>query len=205
MKSSGIVLLTLLCATLLVLDSCVTPSPVAPSQPGKTEVQGPLPTEPKAQPQNPAPPAEAAKPEPVPAKPPAPAQQRQPIEVSKEVYSKTFSAVEKVIEDLNKIISARNFEAWKSYLTPQYTEEMSMPSTLQKLSDSPILKRNNIVLKSLDDYFQYVVAPSRSNARLDDLVFLDKNTVEAIMVVRGQRVILYQLENRDGKWKIGLF
>jgi hypothetical protein len=82
---------------------------------------------------------------------------------------------------------------------------MSMPSTLQKLSDSPILKRNNIVLKSLDDYFQYVVAPSRSNARLDDLVFLDKNTVEAIMVVRGQRVILYQLENRDGKWKIGLF
>lgn len=160
-------------------------------------------------------PPAAAAPEPAPkeAQPKNPAQEnpdssavsRQPITVSKEVYSKTFEAVEKVINELNTIISNGNFRAWTSYLTQQYVQEMSKPSTLQALSRSPILKRNNIVLTSLEDYFSHVVVPSRSNARLDDLVFLDENTVEAVMVVRGQRVILYQLEKRDGKWKIGLF
>ncbi len=125
--------------------------------------------------------------------------------MSQEVYSKTFDEVEKVIKELNTIISNGNFGAWTSYLTRQYVDEMSRPATLEALSQSPILKRNNIVLNSLEDYFRFVVVPSRSNARLDDLVFLDKNTVEAIMIVRSQRVILYQLEKRDGKWKIGLF
>jgi len=138
-------------------------------------------------------------------KPQSSASSRQPITVSQEVYSKTFDEVEKVIKELNTIISNGNFGAWTSYLTRQYVDEMSRPATLEALSQSPILKRNNIVLNSLEDYFRFVVVPSRSNARLDDLVFLDKNTVEAIMIVRSQRVILYQLEKRDGKWKIGLF
>lgn len=124
--------------------------------------------------------------------------------VTKEVFNRTFNEVDQVIADLNKIISEEDYEAWKGYLTDDYIRTMSDPAKLAELSQSPILKRNNIVLKSLRDYFHYVVVPSRSNLRLDDLVFIDENTVEAIMVVRGQRAILYQLEKRDGKWKIGL-
>ena len=140
-----------------------------------------------------------------PAATPKPAVERQPFQVSQETYSKTFDEVEKVINALNAIISDGSFGAWTAYLTREYVDEMSKTSTLRQISESPILKRNNIVLNSLEDYFRFVVVPSRSNARLDDLVFLDENTVDAIMVVRGQRVILYQLEKREGKWKIGLF
>ncbi|WP_455381979.1 hypothetical protein [Salinispira pacifica] len=218
MKSSRPLLLLLAFIVGLSIVSCAggpSPQPAAPSQ--GTAAKSAQPAESAEQPA-PVPPKEppsAAATEPASGQSGAeqPAQQpkqqpngdRQPIEVSQEVYSKTFDEVEKVIKELNSIISDGDFSAWTSYLTRQYVEEMSKPSTLKAVSESPILKRNNIVLHSLEDYFHYVVVPSRSNARLDDLVFLDENTVEAIMIVRGQRVILYQLEKRDGKWKIGLF
>ncbi len=128
-----------------------------------------------------------------------------PFVVTQEVYVKTFDEVEKTIGILNEIIRDRDFEHWKRYLTQTYIDEFSDPETLRARSQSPILQRNNIVLRSLEDYFNWVVAPSRANARLDDLEFVNDDTVIAIMVVQGQPVILYQLKNTDGVWKIDLF
>ncbi|TVR59207.1 MAG: hypothetical protein EA426_08875 [Spirochaetaceae bacterium] len=128
-----------------------------------------------------------------------------PFVVTEEVYVKTFEEVEKTIGILNEIIRDRDFEHWKRYLTQTYIDEFSDPETLRARSQSPILQRNNIVLRSLEDYFNWVVAPSRANARLDDLEFVNDDTVIAIMVVQGQPVILYQLKNTDGIWKIDLF
>ena len=128
-----------------------------------------------------------------------------PFVVTEEVYVKTFDEVEKTIGILNEIIRDRDFEHWKRYLTQTYIDEFSDPETLRARSQSPILQRNNIVLRSLEDYFNWVVAPSRANARLDDLEFVNDDTVIAIMVVQGQPVILYQLKNTDGVWKIDLF
>ena len=128
-----------------------------------------------------------------------------PFIVTEEVYVTTFEEVEKTIGILNEIIRDRNFELWKQYLTQTYIGEFSDPETLRARSQSPILQRNNIVLRSLEDYFDWVVAPSRANARLDDLEFINDDTVIAIMVVQGQPVILYQLKNADGIWKIDLF
>ena len=64
--------------------------------------------------------------------------------------------------------------------------------------------KNNIVLKSLEDYFNFVVVPSRANLRLDDLVFLKETEVEAIMVVGNRRVTLYRLIKIGDQWLIGL-
>jgi hypothetical protein len=53
-----------------------------------------------------------------------------------------------------------------------------------------------------------VVVPSRSNAKLDEIEFLDSNRVTAYMYNMGnpeQRIILYQLTNIDGVWKITLW
>jgi len=213
MKSQGCALAA---AGLLVfiITSCATVAPPAEKPASVASSQQPAAQEPPAP--TPAPveqtapqePPAAAKP--VPPKPattstPAPAAEpSQPIEVSKEVYAKTFSEVEKVIKDLNTIISNQEYDAWVSYLTPEYRRQMSSPANLDELSSMPLLKRNNIVLSSLQDYFTWVVVPSRSHVRLDDLVFLNENTVDAIMHVRGQSVILYRLEKRNGAWKIGL-
>ena len=124
--------------------------------------------------------------------------------VTEEVFSQTFSDIESLIQRLNSIISASKFEKWQEYLTEEYKNHYSKEETLRELSNRPILQKYNIRLTSLKDYFNYVVVPSRSDVRLDDLFFQDNNHVKAIMIIDDQRVILYQLEKVDGEWKIGI-
>lgn len=127
------------------------------------------------------------------------------VEVSEELYVQTFDEVEATIEELNQIIANRNFVLWQDYLTPAYRQTYSNPEVLERSSESAILQRNNIELTSLQDYFNFVVVPSRANARLDDLVFRDEDTVEAIMEVDGQRYLLYLLKKMNNRWKIDTF
>ena len=124
------------------------------------------------------------------------------FEVTEELYEQTFEEVEQVILRLNSIISEGDFAAWTGYLTPEYIEAITSPAHLAELNASPLLQRNNIVLEDLEDYFEYVVVPSRANLRLDDLEFIDDNTVQAIMIVRDRRAILYLLRRIDGAWRI---
>lgn len=125
--------------------------------------------------------------------------------ISNEMYETTFNEVEAIIEELNEIIADRDFEQWKAYLTDDYLEFHSDPAVLRERSESPVLSRNNIELNSLEDYFTWVVVPSRANARLDDLDFIGTDKVEAIMRVRDQGVILYQLKRVNDRWKIDVF
>jgi hypothetical protein len=126
----------------------------------------------------------------------------EPIEVSEEVYEQTFDEIEATIEELNAVISARNFGRWKTYLTDAYLEEYSDPQRLAEISQMPILERNDITLASLRDYFNWVVVPSRQDARLDDLRFLSENEVYAVMNISENPVILYRLRKVDGRWKV---
>lgn len=124
--------------------------------------------------------------------------------VTEEVYERTFQDVEGLIKNLNEIIKGMDYEEWLTHLSEPYIEYYSDPEVLDDLSQQPLLKKYSITLKNLSDYFEYVVAPSRANARLDDIVFEDEHYVKAIMLVNGQRTILYQLVYTDDRWKIGL-
>ncbi|MFW6229050.1 MAG: hypothetical protein ACOC2V_06285, partial [Alkalispirochaeta sp.] len=144
-------------------------------------------------------------PEPEPELEPEPEGEPGNIEVSDELYDQTFTEVEQTITELNGIIADRNFREWQGYLTDDYRRTYSDPDVLEQSSQSAVLVRNNITLRTLEDYFNYVVVPSRSNARLDDLVFIDETTVEAIMEVNDRRYILYLLKKIDDRWKIDTF
>jgi len=126
----------------------------------------------------------------------------QTTEISHEEYTKTFEEVEKVIDELNSITKAGDFSRWTTYLSSKFTQEVMNPKALENINDQPLLKRNNITIKTLSDYFTYVVVPSRASVRLDDLIFTDTNRVRAFMQIRGDRVLIYQLEKINGKWKI---
>jgi len=125
--------------------------------------------------------------------------------ISTEMYETTFNEVEDFIAELNEIIAKRDFEQWKGHLTEEYIETHSDPAVLRERSESPVLSRNDIQLTSIEDYFTWVVVPSRANARLDDLDFIGTDKVEAIMRVRDQGVILYQLKRVGDRWKIDVF
>jgi hypothetical protein len=137
--------------------------------------------------------------------PAAAAEPAQEFVVTQEVYQKTFEEIEEVIAELNAIIRARDFARWEQRLSAAYRERTSSPKYLAEVSESAALKKNGVVLSSLEDYFDQVVVPSRSSAKLDRLAFVDATHVKAITVIQGEPYILYWLVREDGTWKIGIW
>ncbi len=146
--------------------------------------------------------------EPAAAETPPPAEEKpaesEGFQVSEEQYTKIFTDIEKLIDDLNKIIRDQNFREWKQYLTKEYIDYYSNPENLRTISNTPTLKKYNITIRSLNDYFTYVVVPSRSDVSLDDISFIDDNNIKAYMNIEGELVVLYNLKYIDNSWKIGL-
>ncbi len=124
--------------------------------------------------------------------------------VPQEIYTQTFSEVEKLIARLNEIIAEKDYDDWLAYLSPGYVETTGSPAYLSEASKSPILQSQKIVLKNLKDYFLHVVVPSRVQAKLSEISFIDKTHVKAISLINGQPVILYWLVWIDSRWMIGV-
>ena len=124
--------------------------------------------------------------------------------VTDEVYLKTFDEIEEFIGNLNEIISNEDYETWLTYLSGVYIERTSDTEYLREQSEKPLLKQNNITLRSLQDYFIYVVVPSRTQVTVDEIEFIDENQVKAFAMIKNTRALLYLLVRVDGKWKIGL-
>ena len=125
--------------------------------------------------------------------------------VTEEVYNQTFDEIEEFIRNLNEIIRERDYQSWLRYLSDEYIQRTSDQDYLREQSEKPLLKKNNVQLESLRDYFEYVVAPSRSRASIEDIEFIDENQVKVISSIRGTRGILYLLVREDGIWKIGVW
>ncbi|MDX9958310.1 MAG: hypothetical protein RBT68_07695 [Spirochaetia bacterium] len=115
----------------------------------------------------------------------------------------TFTDVKRLIQNLNTVIQTRNYDLWTTNLTDDYLEYWSDPETLARLSESPVLRRQNITLTTLRDYFIHVVYPSRQNDRVDDIEFIGETRIKAIIInPKGERLVLYNLEKIGDTWKI---
>ncbi len=125
--------------------------------------------------------------------------------VTEDVYAQTFAEVEALISTLNDIIREKSYDAWLELLSAEYIAKTSSPEFLREASQSSILLKNRIVLKSLKDYFLSVVVPSRSQAVLSDISFIDATRVKAITVIDGKPVILYMLVKEDTRWMVGIW
>jgi hypothetical protein len=146
-------------------------------------------------------------PELAPAAPP-PAVEKRPAEefvVTEEVFTRTFDEIEAFIDNLNEIIRSKDYETWTSYLSEDYILKTSDQDFLKEQSETPVLKKNNIELADLRDYFEYVVVPSRSHAQVDDIEFIDESHVKAISVINDTRGLLYLLVREDDNWFIGVW
>ena len=127
-----------------------------------------------------------------------------PGSISQEVFESTKTDVRLYIEKLNGIIRSKNYEAWKANLSEDYFRHISSPNFLKSTSEMPILHRQGIVLERTEDYFTYVVVPSRANARVDDIEFTSQNRVKVFTIDtrNDERLRLYELEQTGNTWKI---
>mgnify|MGYP007064287536 CR=1 FL=1 len=129
-----------------------------------------------------------------------------PQAVSAELKESTLVDISGLIETLNTIIRRKDYDAWIPYLTEEYIRYYSSAEVLGELSQQPALRRYNIVLRSLRDYFNYVVYPSRQNARVDDIEFVDEKRIVAITIsTKEERLVLYNLEKINDTWKIAIW
>ncbi|WP_461245788.1 hypothetical protein [Treponema sp. R6D11] len=130
-----------------------------------------------------------------------------PTKVSQAKYVSTRDEVQKFIEQQNKFIRERNFDAWRSSLSDEYFAEISSKENLKRISDQPAMKTRRIVLRTAQDYFDYVVVPSRADLRVDEIEFISENRVKAFTMITNkageeQRLRLYDLEKIDNSWTI---
>jgi hypothetical protein len=132
-----------------------------------------------------------------------------PAKVSQAQYEATRIEVQKFIEQQNKAIRDKNFEAWKASLSPEYFAAISSKENLKRFSDQPGMKTRKIVLKTAQDYFEYVVVPSRTETALhvDEIEFISANRVKAFTLATNkageeQRLRLYDLEKIGNSWTI---
>jgi hypothetical protein len=130
-----------------------------------------------------------------------------PASISLTTYNSTKEEVQFFIEDLNKIIKNKNYDAWKMVLSSEYFKEISSEENLKRMSEQPAMKTRKIVLKTPEEYFENVVVPSRDNLRVDDIEFIGRYKVKAFTVTTNkagdeQKIRLYDLEKINNSWTI---
>ena len=111
------------------------------------------------------------------------------IEVSEDLYKKTFDEINDLIKEVTQLIRRKNFNGWKKFLSKSYVEMAGSADYLKEISQLPSLK-DVVELKNLRDYFLWVVVPSRVNAILDEIVFKDEQHVTAYMYIYEVKTIL---------------
>ena len=138
----------------------------------------------------------------------------EPENVAQELYDTTMADIQALIGELNRIIRARNYDAWVGHLSGDYHARLNSEEFLEERTEE-LFRREQIiaanmgrtaqrrVLRNSRDYFDHIVVPSRSNDRVDDIDFTSRTSVRAYTIdSRGNTLILYDLENIDGNWKI---
>lgn len=138
-----------------------------------------------------------------PAAPSAAPVQFDPSSVSQEEFETTKTEIQQLVQRLNGLIRSRNYNAWVSYLSPDYFAEISSPAYLAKVSQQPRFIQRNISLTTAREYFDNVVVPSRTRDHVDDIEFISHNKIKALTLSsKGERLRLYELEKTQEGWKI---
>lgn len=124
-------------------------------------------------------------------------------QVSAEKKQASLVEIRALVDKLNAIIAKKSFSEWRPYLDEEYIHVYSDPVRLKAYStSSPFLKQMKINLKTLEDYFRFVVVPSRADVTVEDITFVDENRVNVWTVVDNERVLLYLLKLYGKEWKI---
>ncbi len=127
------------------------------------------------------------------------------VTMDNEEFQKAETDISKLIADLNAIIASKNFTDWEKHLSNDYIIYYSDPDVLKEKSESPLLKKYNVVLRTIEDYFNFVVVGSRQNVKLDEIKVIDKDRIKAYTYINSTPVIIYELIRIDNTWKIGKF
>ena len=124
--------------------------------------------------------------------------------LEQETYEEVFGEVKAFIENLNRVIQNKNYGKWIEALSEERFKEISSRQFLASVSSSDFMKRRKIEVKTVNDYFIYVVVPSRANSQVDKIEILDNNRVKAFYenTKKETTELVYELIKNGNTWKI---
>ena len=123
------------------------------------------------------------------------------VKITKKDYHDTMDEIKKIVDGLNKTTATSDYNTWLTYLSESYKAEYSKKSTLKSTVDN--LKKKKVVglkLETLNDYFKYVFVAARQNIRVDDIEFLSPVRVNVLMITKGKKLLVYDLEKINNRW-----
>ena len=120
--------------------------------------------------------------------------------ITQEEYETTKADIQHLVAELNRIIRARNYNAWLTYLSHDYRVRLDSREFRAGLIERFPAFRGRI--NNISDYFNLVIVPSRNNDRVDDIEFITHSQVRAYTETQHGRFILYDLEYINDRWLI---
>ena len=110
-----------------------------------------------------------------------------------------------LFETIEEKILAGDFLGWYNSLSSNYRNFIENPDELLKMSKkSGYLKRKKIILRTAEDYFTYIVIPSREGIALKYVNFqqIDEKNIKVNCMLDGNANFVYDFVYENNSWKL---
>ncbi len=123
-------------------------------------------------------------------------------EISYDLFQADKNEILSIIEKLGESMQNRDYQLWRSYLTPSSISYWSNRMNLHLLSAK--LPGDDVVLRDLSSYFIHMFIPSRIGRQVTEIRYDSTTAVKAVQVDGNRDIIYYDFVKEDGKWLVQL-
>lgn len=124
--------------------------------------------------------------------------------VSKDVFEMDKKAVMACIDELNAIMTDKNYSAWLKKIEPKSAEYWSNKDNLAKATERLPKQLKSVRLSTLEDYFKYVFIPSRKGRTIDEIRYISSNAIKAVQVKEDKTTVYYTFKKIGDSWLVEL-
>jgi hypothetical protein len=122
--------------------------------------------------------------------------------ITQDTFAEDKEQILRIISELERIISERDYYKWLSYLSPSSLQYWSNPHNLEAISARLPVK--GLQIRSLEDYFRYVFIPSRTGHVVDEIRYVSSTFIMAVQVQDTSDIIYYYFVKVNNRWLLRL-
>ncbi len=123
-------------------------------------------------------------------------------EISYDLFLADKNEILAIIQELDESMKNRDYQLWRSHLTPSSISYWSNKMNLQVLSTK--LPGDDIILRDLPQYFTNMFIPSRIGRDVTEIRYNSTQEVKAVQVQGDTDIIYYDFVKENGKWLVSL-
>ncbi len=123
-------------------------------------------------------------------------------QISYDVFQADKNEILAIIEKLSESMETKDYQTWRSLLTPSSISYWSNRMNLQVLSAR--LPGDDVILRDLPQYFTNMFIPSRIGRNVTEIRYESLTAVKAVQVEGDTDIIYYDFVKENGKWLVSL-